>query len=1404
MGWLEEKKSYQDAKFTEKEIFEEEQRQRSEMFRANFTSEEIDEYFGVKKFDPTEFKKLVDKNLEEYRASQSAEGAAPKEATSFWEAVEAGLQISVSGLAKRGKMPDLTVSEDSGMFYRIANQVGTLVGDVPAMLGGMWAGGAAGSAVGGAVGSAVPVVGTAAGGAVGGVLGAGGGSFALPTAMRKILMDHYEKGDVQGFGDFWERASATFVEASKGFVVGAATSGVGGAVGKVAAPLVKAGTTATVRTASEIATMVTVGKALEGDVPEPQDFIDAAIVVGGLHGVAKVSSKFRKVYGEFGVKPEVAAGAAAKDPLVKQEMLAENTNFEKVGEIIVGEKVEVPKAPLQSSYEYAPIDVNQSVEGKIFYHGTKSDLSALSKAEVTATSSVNNLYGEGLYLTDNPEVAKSYAANKGKGPTGKVLAAKLGDLKLVDLEQPLPPEVLKILNGFAQSITRDDTAVFSSQAKGTFVYDRIKDYMADAGYYRSDAIEIFQQINMELMDKGFDGLRHEGGNRVAYGNRGKHNVVIVFDRADGTGVSTRLQDAGHTPTIQSPRLSLKPPVAAKPPTGAVPDFENNVMGSIGKKAPKGKEPFTFSKFYQDFVDRLDPIKRLEKQLLEVQDGGKVNLAPDEQPYLLSRLAADWKSKLKYVLEKGTIDHATLAKNGESLKDIVNPHKGELDLLDGYLKARGAKDYYKKGLNPGIAEADATAFVAKYKDRFEATAKRITDWSNRNLQMLRDAGRLSKEEYNIIVEANENYVPFKRLLETEDGLALKPSKEGLLKERTGSDLKTQSPLTSLIENAETTMRLVENNRATSKLAEIIETYGDESVGQKVQGRGPLKENQFETYRNGEREVWEMKDKSVAQAVKALGGDVSSQNIFLKIARGLTLAKKVGISMTPEFILRNFVRDQLTASVFSNQWHLPVIDTLIAMKDVFGKSEAYYNWIKSGGANGSFLGINESYFKKDILKLNEKTGFLKSTWNIVEKPFDMMKVSASIVEEATRLAEFKRVTKGETQGARVFEGGFAAREVTVDFQRIGAKMAALNSITAFQNVSIQGLDRTVRALKENPKAISAATALITTTSVAVWFANKDEEWYREIPQWERDLFWHLKGGDIVFRFPKPQELGIMFGSVPERILEAYVKDNPNAFKEMSDTIGGLMVPSFMPDALSTPFEQMVNRSFFTGNPIVSQAAEKLLPAYQFNDYTSESAKAIGKLIDFIPYIKDIGPDDAKLASPMVVENYVRGWTGTLGMYVLKAVDFGLVKTGAVKDQKPAGTLADMPFIKAFVTRYPHANTQSIQNFREKYKKAERVFSTIKQLGSRGQLDEAMEVAQMYEGDMIRLTNQKEALTNMHKAIQGIYMSDYTKDEKRQLIDSVYFQMIAVARDGNAMLNDMEKAISKRKFQNRLRLP
>jgi len=50
----------------------------------------------------------------------------------------------------------------------------------------------------------------------------------------------------------------------------------------------------------------------------------------------------------------------------------------------------------------------------------------------------------------------------------------------------------------------------------------------------------------------------------------------------------------------------------------------------------------------------------------------------------------------------------------------------------------------------------------------------------------------------------------------------------------------------------------------------------------------------------------------------------------------------------------------------------------------------------------------------------------------------------MEEATRLGEFKRAlaaTKDPTQAA------FASREVTLDFQRIGAKTRALNAIIAF---------------------------------------------------------------------------------------------------------------------------------------------------------------------------------------------------------------------------------------------------------------------------------------------------------------------------------------------------------------------
>lgn len=234
-------------------------------------------------------------------------------AASFSDYLEAGFQQSVSGLAARRKAPDVELTSDSPWYGRFMSSVAGLAGDAPAMVPGFVGGAAAGAAVG----SAVPVLGTAAGGVVGGFAGAA----ALPAALRSAMMQAYTKGEVKSASDFVDRALETAWETSKAGLVGGATGGVGMAA-KVALPVAAGAVTrAVVPTAAQVATMATVGKALEGQLPEPQDFLDAAVLVGGLHAAGSVAGRLRTIYAKTGKTPAEVVVDAARDPSIRADLL---------------------------------------------------------------------------------------------------------------------------------------------------------------------------------------------------------------------------------------------------------------------------------------------------------------------------------------------------------------------------------------------------------------------------------------------------------------------------------------------------------------------------------------------------------------------------------------------------------------------------------------------------------------------------------------------------------------------------------------------------------------------------------------------------------------------------------------------------------------------------------------------------------------------------------------------------------------------------------------------------------------------------------------------------------------------------------------------------------------------------
>ncbi len=461
------------------------------------------------------------------------------------------------------------------------------------------------------------------------------------------------------------------------------------------------------------------------------------------------------------------------------------------------------------------------------------------------------------------------------------------------------------------------------------------------------------------------------------------------------------------------------------------------------------------------------------------------------------------------------------------------------------------------------------------------------------------------------------------------------------------------------------------------------------------------------------------------------------------------------------------------------------------------------------------LNSAYLEKDVFKLNQETGFLNNVQNALTTAKDVVAAAGNIVESAPRLAEFKRVTKGVTEGNQVFEGGFASREITVDFQRMGLKTQALNSIAAFMNAQVQGLDRTVRALKEDPVGTSLrAGAMLTAPSVILWALQHDDERYKEIPQWQKDLFWcyvhhdwqpakneeelnglpdyMVKNGmvdrGIIFRIPKPQELGLMFATLPERILQSFLTNDPEAMKDFGKTVFNLLTPNYMPDIIAPGVEHLTNYNLFTGRPLVPHYLEKELPAYRYTEYTSDSAKAVGKILGAIPVIQE-----TEGASPMVVENYVKGWTGTLGSYALQVVDAALTKSGVIQSPvKPAWTVADIPFVKAFVVRNPTTQAESIQRFYDNAAHLEQLLTSTRNQMKKGNVADVAYIERHFGEVTMKMDGFRKALSVQSRLIRGVYEGDYTKDEKRQLIESTYYQMIETAKLANSTIDEEKKSL------------
>jgi hypothetical protein len=298
------------------------------------------------------------------------------------------------------------------------------------------------------------------------------------------------------------------------------------------------------------------------------------------------------------------------------------------------------------------------------------------------------------------------------------------------------------------------------------------------------------------------------------------------------------------------------------------------------------------------------------------------------------------------------------------------------------------------------------------------------------------------------------------------------------------------------------------------------------------------------------------------------------------------------------------------------------------------------------------------------------------------------------------------------------------------------------------------------------------------------NKDDEKYKELPNWQKDLFWIIRvpanvpSGEILLRIPKPFELGVIFGTVPERILDYINTKDPQAFDKLRDTIleGAYLNPKqWIPTALVPILENMTNYSIFKDKKLETMGMERLLPEKRYTAFTSETAKSLGKILGY---------------SPIKIENLVSGYTGAGGQLSLDFLDF-LVTGG--KRKLPI-TSENMPVVRGFMAREPVGSlSESVNKFYENYERITQAYNTMQETNKKGDREKFDELRKRYpevnpivNGMIIRESNR---LAEGRKEINKILDGDETPEMKLQKIRSISIRMTEIAKKANNRLKESQ---------------
>jgi hypothetical protein len=685
--------------------------------------------------------------------------------------------------------------------------------------------------------------------------------------------------------------------------------------------------------------------------------------------------------------------------------------------------------------------------------------------------------------------------------------------------------------------------------------------------------------------------------------------------------------------------------------------------------------------------------------------------------------------------------------------------------------KGGATLEQLNFDPSIVNAKslkaAMDEIKQHPELIKTFEKANETYQNFNANMMKfavDAGAIPKATADKLL-ARRDYVPYYR--EEPDGtISMMSNGESIFKV---GNIKTQPELKSLIGGDQ---RILDFSESSVRNANMLL-----SMGMRNQA---VKNSMFELQKIGLVDIRDKAPKNMEKAVEfkvqgkskyAVFDDAATEKLniptqlFIKGLEGVPtqMSTWLKVMSIPSTVLKEmFVANPISAAriVFKDT----MSSALVAGSD-FGKIVDSLQSVKDGlmvkrGLSGGQLFTGQPEEIARVLRQAQAGGVNASS---------ALAMAHALHAQADATTRQIRYDSYLHQGLNEFDANLMALE-SMNFTKRGLSPSIhiLNALNPFINSQIQGVNTLIAAIRGDmpmqeqlriKQKILARGAMIAGATMLYSALMQDNKHYRDAMPDQKYSNWYMPfpGLEEPVKIPIPFEAGMLFKSVPEAMVELFMKHDKSAIDGLKMTamrmIPGLET-SAVAQAVRPGLEAYTNTSLQTGETIQSERELKMLPGERIRPGTSGVAQEIGGALNL---------------SPIMIDHVIGGYTSSMGMALMHITD-GIV--GSKMQGAPvASDLSQTPVIGSLFARDGGAILQEAMG---KFHDLEEVKNTFTSLKNAGQTDRAMAFLRQHQEEYAKAaiaTSAQKQIGQFTKQIEMVVANkDMTGEEKKRRIDQI----------------------------------